>query len=94
MPSDIEQLCLAVDGAERQELIKTARRIEYGLSGSTLREEDIDRAVIRRLTELAQCKRLSIPCASAAALVGECPCKTCFSYGRVMRWLKGMETMP
>ena len=93
-PSDIECLCDSADGSGAHEIIAAAREAAHALRGGDTTDAGIDTSVIRRLTEVAQCKRLSIPCASAAALVGECWCKTCFSYGRVMRWLKGMETMP
>jgi len=93
-PSDVDRLCDSITASGSREIIAPARQIADALRAGDVLDTGVDATVIRRLAEIAECKRLSMPCVSAAALIGECWCKTCFSYGRVMRWLKGTETMP
>ena len=93
-PSDIERLCDSVDGSGPHDIIAAAREAAHALRGGEITDAAIDTTVIRHLTDVAECRRLSMPCVSAAELIGECWCNTCYAYSRVMRWLKGMETMP
>ncbi len=91
---DIDRLCLWVEGRGSQEIVASARQIADAMRDGEVTNKDVNTKVMRGLAEVAVCRRLGITCVQAAKLRGECLCSTCASYRRVMRWLKGMETMP